>query len=309
MLLFIFSFENISSLLLLYEVVIYIERFKNCLFKAITMNDFLTSKESTLKKVEKIEIHFDGIFQNRLATDPDPFDNPRGDLGWTRSHTGEPDFDRIIRFNNPISPRSFIEKVGVFITKVTINRQNFLDSLVGQMINLGSNTQFVGTPNVGGKEVLINFQVSIGTNQIHLSGKTLKTPFNLKYEREDSELAKIKTGIKSEQDMLNFVNERIQLLNSNSENDIIDRERLDNLANSLWLNTPWNTRPLLMLMNFRFPIDKDIKLDKLDSEIIKIIKDSTKQQNLIFNSDFYSYDGDGLIGRVTGLIEVELVDH
>ncbi|HZC47550.1 MAG TPA: hypothetical protein VE244_00680 [Nitrososphaeraceae archaeon] len=62
------------------------------------MNDFLTSKESTLKKFEKIEIHFDGIFQNRLATDPDSFDNPIGDLGWTRSHTGEPNFDRIIRF-------------------------------------------------------------------------------------------------------------------------------------------------------------------------------------------------------------------
>jgi hypothetical protein len=273
------------------------------------MNDFLTSKESTLKKFEKIEIHFDGIFQNRLATDPDSFDNPRGDLGWTRSHTGEPNFDRIIRFNNPISPRNYVEKVGVFITKVTINGQTLVDSLVGQMINLGSNTHFVGTPNVGGKEVLLNFEVRVGTNQIHLSGKTSKIPFNLKYEREDSELAKIKTAIKSEQDMLNFVNERIQLLNSNSENDIIDRERLDNLANSLWLNTPWNTRPLLMLMNFKFPIDKDIKLDEIDSEVIKIIKDSTKQQNLIFNSDFYSYDGDGLIGRVTGIIKVELVDH
>ena len=273
------------------------------------MNDFLTRKESTLKKVEKIQIHFDGIFQDRLSTDPDSFDNPRGDLGWTRSHTEEPDFDRIIRFNNPISPRNYVEKVGVFITKVTINGQSLVDSLVGQMINLGSNTQFVGTPNVGGKEVLINFEVSIGTNQIYLSGKTLKNPFNLKYEREDSELAKIKTGLKSEQDMLNFVNERIQLLNFNSENHIIDRERLDNLANSLWLNTPWNTGPLLMLMNFRFPIDKDVKLDELDSEVINIIKDNTKQQNLVFDLDFYSYDGDGLIGRVTGLLEVELVNH
>jgi hypothetical protein len=43
--------------------------------------------------------------------------------------------------------------------------------------------------------------------------------------------------------MLNFVNTRIQLLNSNSENDIIDRERLDNIDNSLWIHTPWNKRP------------------------------------------------------------------
>src|SRR5215213_306660 len=245
------------------------------------MNDFLiNNKKSTLKTVDKIQIHFDGIFQNRLATDPDSFDNTRGDRGWTKSHTGEPNFDRVIRFNNPIFPRRYVEEVGVFITKVTINGQNVVDSLVDQIINLGSNTHFVGTPNIGGKEVLINFEVSIGINhQIYLSGKTTKIPFNTKYEREDSELAKIKTGIKSEQDMLNFVNERIQLLNSNSENDIIDRERLDNLANSLWLHTPWNTRPLLMLMNFKFPIDKDIKLDEIDSEVIKIIKDSTKQQN------------------------------
>ena len=114
-------------------------------------------------KSNKIEIHFDGIFQNRLATDSDSFDNPRGDLGWTRSHTGEPDFDRVIRFNNPISPRNYVDEVGVFITKVTINGENLVDSLVGQMVNLGPDTHFVGTPNVGGREVLIKFEIRIGT--------------------------------------------------------------------------------------------------------------------------------------------------
>jgi hypothetical protein len=264
-----------------------------------------------MQKFNKIEIHFDGIFQDRLATDPDSIDNPRGDLGWTKSHTGEPDFDRVIRFNNPIFPRRYVNQVGVSITKVTINGQNVVDSLVGQMINLGSNTHFVGTPNIGGREVLLNFEVSIGSNhQIYLSGQASKIPFNTKYEKEDSELAKIKTGIKSEQDMLNFVNTRIQLLNSNSENDIIDKDRLDNIDNSLWIHTPWNKRPLLALMNFRFPIDKDIQLFELDSEVINIIKDNnnTKQQNLIFDSNFYSYDGDGLIGHVTGFIEVESVN-
>jgi len=62
-------------------------------------------------------------------------------------------------------------------------------------------------------------------------------------------------------------------------------------------------------MNFRFPIDKDFQLNELDSEIINIIKNnnSTKQPNLIVDSNFYSFDGDGLIGRVTGLIEVESI--
>ena len=97
-------------------------------------------------------------FKNRLATDPDLFDNPRGDLGWTKSHTGEPDFDRVIRFNNPIFPQRYVEKVGVFITN-TINGQNVIDSLVGQMINLGSNSHFVGTSNIGGREVLLNLKL------------------------------------------------------------------------------------------------------------------------------------------------------
>ena len=77
-----------------------------------------------------------------------------------------------------------------------------------------------------------------------------KDLFNTNYEKEDSELAKIKIGIKSEEYMLNFVNTRIQLLNSNSENDIIDRERLDNIDNSLCINTSWNKRPSFGLEEF-----------------------------------------------------------
>ena len=44
-----------------------------------------------------IEIHFEGWFECRLATDPDPTDEPRGVSGWTYALAGEPDLDRIIR--------------------------------------------------------------------------------------------------------------------------------------------------------------------------------------------------------------------
>jgi len=184
-------------------------------------------------------------------------------------------FDRVIRFNNLVFPRRYVKEVGVSITKVIINGQNVIDSLIGQKINLGPNTHFVGTPNLGGREVLLNFEVSIGSNhhQIYLCGQTSKIPFNTKYEKKDNELAKIKTGIKSE-DMSNFVNQRMQLLNSNSENNVIDRQRLDNIENSLWIHTPWNQAPLLALMNFRFPIDKKIKINELDSKVINIIKNN-----------------------------------
>ena len=269
----------------------------------------LRNENSVLNKPSRFEIHFDGIFQDRLATDADSFDNPRGEQGWTNAHSGEPNFDRIIRFNNPVSPRNYIDKVGVFITKVSINSTDISDSLIGKMINLGVNSQFVGSPNVGGREVLMNFELYLGDSTVYFYGSTSKTPFNSKFEI-NSQVAKNKLSIQSEDDMNKFVNHRIKLLNSISNHDenIIDKQRLDNIDNSLWVNTPWNERPLLMLMNFRFPIDKNIQLNPLDSEVIKIIQDHNIQE-IIFDVNFYSYDGDGLIGRVTGFIEGQLMDN
>jgi hypothetical protein len=45
-----------------------------------------------------IELAFAGFFECRLATDPDPFDELRGTSGWTFALPGEPNLDRIIRF-------------------------------------------------------------------------------------------------------------------------------------------------------------------------------------------------------------------
>ena len=44
-----------------------------------------------------IALAFDGWAECRLATDPDPSDEPRGVSGWTFAVAGEPDLDRIIR--------------------------------------------------------------------------------------------------------------------------------------------------------------------------------------------------------------------
>lgn len=59
---------------------------------------------------------FEGWFQVRLATDPDPSDEPRGVSGTTFALAGEPDFDRIVRFHDPVAPRSHGQPVGVFVT-------------------------------------------------------------------------------------------------------------------------------------------------------------------------------------------------
>lgn len=65
-----------------------------------------------------LTVFFQGWFQCRLATDPDRYDHPRGDRGWTFAAPGEPDLDRVIRFHNPVAMRSYGPRVGVYVTEV-----------------------------------------------------------------------------------------------------------------------------------------------------------------------------------------------
>ena len=62
---------------------------------------------------------FDGWAQCRLATDPDPADEPRGVSGWTFALAGEPDLDRVLRFQpaGAVS-RRFGPPVGVAVRQV-----------------------------------------------------------------------------------------------------------------------------------------------------------------------------------------------
>jgi hypothetical protein len=50
---------------------------------------------------------FEGWAQCRLATDPDPSDEPRGVSGWTCAVAGEPDLDRILR----LQPEGAVQRV------------------------------------------------------------------------------------------------------------------------------------------------------------------------------------------------------
>lgn len=69
-------------------------------------------------------LSFEGWFQARLATDPDPCDDPRGVSGPTFAAPGEPDFDRIIRLQDPVAPRYPLgQQVGVTVRAVTVGGQ------------------------------------------------------------------------------------------------------------------------------------------------------------------------------------------
>lgn len=63
-------------------------------------------------------LFFNGWAQCRLATDPDPDYEPRGVSGYTFALPGEPDLDRIIRFQDGpgVIPRSFGPEIGVRVT-------------------------------------------------------------------------------------------------------------------------------------------------------------------------------------------------
>ena len=89
-----------------------------------------------------ITLNFEGWFQCRLATDPDPSDEPRGVSGWTFAVAGEEDLDRIIRLQQPVSPRSPGpgSKVGVVVKAVSLDGQHVLDHpLVGASSNSSTN--------------------------------------------------------------------------------------------------------------------------------------------------------------------------
>ena len=106
-------------------------------------------------------IHFQGYFQCRLATDPDPTNHARGQNGWTFAYDGEPDLDRIIRFQNPVAPRLLAPAVGVRVVDVGGDAHH---ALVGAQIQLLEDAKFEGRNGLiaqAGKEPVAPFVLQI----------------------------------------------------------------------------------------------------------------------------------------------------
>jgi hypothetical protein len=63
-----------------------------------------------------LELSFIGRFQCRLATDPDPFDHPRGLRGISTALPGEPDLDRVIQTNpRQAFYRANVHPIGIYV--------------------------------------------------------------------------------------------------------------------------------------------------------------------------------------------------
>ncbi len=98
-----------------------------------------------------MELRFEGWFQCRLATNPDPTDELRGVSGYTFALAGEPDLDRVIRFKSPVAPRSHAPQVGVKVTEV-MNAGAVQDDhpLTGAAVNL------LHTPRFESRNVILS---------------------------------------------------------------------------------------------------------------------------------------------------------
>lgn len=120
-------------------------------------------------------LSFEGFVQIRLATDPDPCDEPRGISGWTFAVAGEPDMDRQIVLQED-DPRRVARQpgptVGVTVRKVTVNgREAATHPLLGARVEMLDSPRFEGRNWIiadDGNEPIDPFHVKISSGQLVL---------------------------------------------------------------------------------------------------------------------------------------------
>jgi hypothetical protein len=127
-----------------------------------------------------LEILFEGWFMCRLATDPDPTDEPRGVSGATFALPGEPDFDRVIYLQEPPAGtvRSYAPPVGVYVKAAHVEGKE-IERLHGAKVRLLGqprleNRNFVLT--VAGYEPIVPFHLEISGNGISLTRELVMYP-------------------------------------------------------------------------------------------------------------------------------------
>lgn len=102
-----------------------------------------------------LELTFQGWVQIRLATDPDPSDEPRGVSGWTYAVAGEPDLDRVIRLQDPVAPRTPGPTVGVSVVRVVVDgNEQPNHGFAGALVDLLDEPKFEGRNGVVSEDQL-----------------------------------------------------------------------------------------------------------------------------------------------------------
>lgn len=129
-----------------------------------------------------IHVKFDGWFQSRFATNPDPSDDPRGTRGFSRTLPDEPDFDRIIRFQmEGTYMRSYIaQEIGVTVKAVFDNTGNLTDHpLLKARVDLLDSPVFKGENGIvaeDGLEPIVPFILNISNHNLEITRSSTTDP-------------------------------------------------------------------------------------------------------------------------------------
>jgi hypothetical protein len=155
-----------------------------------------------------LQLRFRGWFQCRLATDPDPYDEPRGVSGYVRAYAGEPDLDRLISFQRPAFARTYGPPIGVQVDQVSLDGEVVRDHpLVGAAVDLLGRPVFEGRNGViadDGLEPIYPFRLQVRKDDFVLEREIVPTNPDFPYEgflahgveRAAEEIA-LATGIQS----------------------------------------------------------------------------------------------------------------
>jgi hypothetical protein len=123
---------------------------------------------------------FTGWVQVRLATNPDPTDEPRGVSGYTFALPGEPDLDRIVRTSCPVAPRSHGPAIGLIVGAVAVDGVAVAaHPLVGARIDWLGAPRFESVNEImmeQGEEPLAPFDVALTHGAFRLRRAALLDP-------------------------------------------------------------------------------------------------------------------------------------
>jgi len=120
-----------------------------------------------------LSLEFAGWFCCRLSTDPDPSDEPRGVSGWSYALAGEPDLDRLIRFQDAPVVRRPGPDVGVNVRRVVLDGQPLAaHPLLGARVELLDEAKFEGRNGLvseDGWEPMLPFHLAISGDGLRVS--------------------------------------------------------------------------------------------------------------------------------------------
>ena len=133
-----------------------------------------------LTAITKPAVRFRGTFQCRLATDPDPFDDPWGQnssfgmyavRGPDPANPDEPPLDRIVRLHDAVALRPLCDPVEVQVSHIEAQvggstvQLNAGDPLIGEPVRIGPACMFDGRNRTfapDGFEPISDFRLEIG---------------------------------------------------------------------------------------------------------------------------------------------------